>query len=90
MSYDQKSPYGAAPQAPVAYPGPQGAPEKNPGKTLGIVGFVFSFLFALVGLILSIVALNKSRAAGYSNGLAVAGIVISAVVIVGGVFSRLG
>jgi len=49
----------------------------NPGKTLGIVGLVLAFVANLVGLIVSIVALRKSKKAGFKNGPAVAGIVIS-------------
>ena len=80
--------YGApqAPQAPQygATPG-YAAPAENPGKTMGIVGFVLSFLgcLSIVGIILSIVALNKSKKAGYSNGLALAGIIVGALVLVG-------
>jgi hypothetical protein len=60
-----------APQ-PVAY-----APSDYPGKTLGIVGLVFAFIFALVGLILSIVAWNQSKAAGYQNTPAKVGLILS-------------
>lgn len=49
-------------------------------NTLCILGFVFSFLFALVGLILSIVGLKKAKSTGEQGaGLAIAGIVISIV-----------
>jgi hypothetical protein len=63
------------------------APAQNPGKTMGIVGLVLSFLgcLSIVGIILSIVALSKSRKAGYSNGVAVAGIVVGAVVLIGSI-----
>ncbi|HEU4808498.1 MAG TPA: DUF4190 domain-containing protein [Homoserinimonas sp.] len=59
----------------------------NPGKTLGIVGLVMSFFFVLniIGLILSIVGLNKSKKAGFKNGPALAGLIISIVTIVVGV-----
>lgn len=61
---------------PVAQP-------HNPGKTLGIVGFIFAFVgLHLVGLILSIIALVKSHGAGMRNGLAVAGIVLNATFMV--------
>jgi hypothetical protein len=69
--------FGAAPYpyAPVPGAGPR------PGRTLGIVGFIFSFFFVLdiIGLILSIMGVVKSRRAGNGNGLAVAGIIISLV-----------
>lgn len=84
----QASQYGA-PQAPQ-YGAPQAgapsysAPGQDPGKTMGIVGLVLSFLgcLSIVGLILSIVAFNKSKKAGYKNGLALAGIIVGAIVLV--------
>jgi hypothetical protein len=51
----------------------------DPGRTLAIVGFIFAFLFALLGLILSIVARNKSQKAGFKNTLANIGIVVSVI-----------
>ncbi len=61
------------------YPGQQG-PRENPGRTLGITGLILAFIPFLnpIGLILSIVALVKSRRAGMGNGLAVAGIIVGA------------
>ncbi|MCB7136987.1 DUF4190 domain-containing protein [Cellulosimicrobium marinum] len=83
--------YGApqAPQYGSGTPGYSAAPAQNPGKTMGIVGFVLSFLgcLSIVGIILSIVALNKSKKAGFSNGLALAGIIIGAVVLIGTIIS---
>jgi len=83
--------YGGPPQAPqygTQQPGGTpgyGAPAQDPGKTLGIVGLVLSFLgcLSIVGLVLSIVALNKSKKAGYKNGVAVAGIIVGALVLIG-------
>ena len=82
------SPYGAAaPQAPYTPGGVPGAPAEDPGKTLGIVGLVLSIIgcTSLIGLILSIVALNKSKKAGYKNGIALAGIIVGAVLLVGAI-----
>ncbi|MER2136119.1 MAG: DUF4190 domain-containing protein [Arthrobacter sp.] len=67
------SPYGYQPPAP------------QPGKTMGIIGLILSCLFfipfaSLVGVILSIVAFVQSRKARMSNGPALAGIIIGAVV----------
>lgn len=58
-------------------------PAENPGKVLGIVGFVVSFFISLAGLIISIVAMMKSKKAGQSNGFALAGIIIGALGVVG-------
>ncbi|HIW03937.1 MAG TPA: DUF4190 domain-containing protein [Firmicutes bacterium] len=51
----------------------------KPANGLAIAGFVCSFFVALVGLILSIVGLNKSKELqGSGKGLAIAGIALSA------------
>ncbi|MBO3662897.1 DUF4190 domain-containing protein [Microbacterium stercoris] len=77
------------------YGGPQygGAPAEDPGKTLGIVGFILAFVFALAGLIVSIIARNKSKAAGYDNQLAKWGIIVSIILLVlgviGGIFAMI-
>lgn len=45
-----------------------------------IAGFVCSFLFALLGLIFSIIGLNKANEnGGKGKGLAIAGIIIAAI-----------
>lgn len=54
----------------------------DPNRTLTIVGFVLSFLCSLAGLIISIIAYNRSKAVGYKNNLALAGIIIASVLIV--------
>ena len=52
-----------------------------PGKTLGLVGLIVAIFFNLIGLIISVVALNQSKAAGYKNPLAKAGIIVGAVLL---------
>lgn len=56
-------------------------PVENPGKTLGLVGLILTFVpgVQLIGFILSIVGFNKSKKAGLPNGLAKAGIIIGIV-----------
>lgn len=54
----------------------------DPNRTLTIVGFVLAFLCSLAGLIISIIAYNKSKAVGYKNNLALAGIIIAAALMV--------
>ena len=55
-----------------------------PGRAMGIWAFVLSFFVQVLALVLGIVALGQSRRAGVSNGLAIAGIVISSVLIIAG------
>jgi hypothetical protein len=76
--------------APAAAP----APASAPGKTLGIVGLILSFIgpASLIGLILSIVARSQSKKAGVSNTPATIGIVIGIIVLIGSIilFTVLG
>ena len=60
----------------------QAPSSENPGKVLGIVGFILAFFFPLVGLILSIIGFVKSKKAGFKNGLALAGIILNSVFLV--------
>lgn len=66
---------------PPAYSQPA-QPAVNPGQTLGIIALICAFFFQLLGLILGIVALNQSKKVGMKNGLAVAAIWISVVLMV--------
>ena len=50
-----------------------------PGKTLGVVGLVVAIFFNVIGLIISAIAFNKSKKAGYKNTPALVGIIIGAV-----------
>lgn len=60
-------------------------PSESGSNGFAIAGFVCAFFFSLLGLIFSIIGLNKSKNLGGSGrGLAIAGIVIS---IVGWIFS---
>lgn len=55
-----------------------GSAYLQPSNTLAIVGFVFSFLMPLIGLICSIIAYkNASNYEVQYKGLALAGIIIS-------------
>lgn len=86
--YGQGSPYGT----PGGYGGGYGQPAENPGKTLGIVGLICSIIWpiSIVGLIISIIAMVKSRKAGMGNGFALAGIIIGAIGVITGVIAVLG
>jgi uncharacterized membrane protein len=70
----------------VNYPaGTPATPATYPGKTLGIVGLIVSIFFSLIGFIISLIAFNQSKAAGFKNTPAKAGIIIGIVLFVLGV-----
>ena len=50
--------------------------QQDPGRTLGIVGLILAIVGSFVGLIISIIAFNQSKKAGFNNGLAKAGIIV--------------
>ncbi|WP_418277380.1 DUF4190 domain-containing protein [Isoptericola jiangsuensis] len=79
----QNTPYAPAVGAPAGHPA--GPPVENPGRSMGIAGLILGFLgpLSVVGLILSIIGLRRSKKVGQSNGVAVAGIVVSSIVLVG-------
>jgi hypothetical protein len=66
---------GPPPPAP-AYSQP---PAPDPGRTLGIVGFILAFFVSPAGIVVSAIGLFKSRRAGRKNGLALAGLILSIV-----------
>lgn len=72
------------------YYAPQNAePARETEKqsnNMALAGFICAFLFSFVGLILSIIGLNKSKElGGEGRGLAIAGIIISLLSVVGSV-----
>ena len=86
---EPQQPQAPAPMQPTQPPQPQqpAMAAVNPGQGLGIASLVCSLIgISLVGLILGIIALKKSKEAGMSNGMALAGIIISSI---GLVFSTL-
>ncbi|MDE7463723.1 MAG: zinc ribbon domain-containing protein [Clostridiales bacterium] len=68
--------------AQPAQPQTQNNPVAQEGNTIAIVGFIFSFLIALVGLICSIVGYNNAKKGAPYKGLALAGMIISIVSMV--------
>jgi F0F1-type ATP synthase membrane subunit c/vacuolar-type H+-ATPase subunit K len=72
QGYGQQG-YGQQGYGQQAYAAP---PAEDPGKTLGIIGLVLSFFTAIIGLIISIVALRKSKKAGFKNTPALIGIIV--------------
>ncbi|GAA2244947.1 hypothetical protein N1031_15620 [Herbiconiux moechotypicola] len=76
---------------PTAAPGYAAAPPATfPGKSLGIAGlivaiagfFIFPLVAPIAGLIMSIIARKQSREAGFANGPAKAGVIVSIIAIV--------
>lgn len=58
-------------------------PASTQSNTTAIVGFVLAFFMPLIGLILSIIGVkNAAKCDGNGKGLAIAGIIISALEIV--------
>lgn len=62
---------------------------EDPGKTLGIVGLVLAIVVPVVGIIVSIIAMNTSKKAGFENKLGkiglIVGIVLTILGIIGGI-----
>ncbi len=58
---------------------PQDSAGVDPGHGLGLASLITSFFIGILGLILGIVALMKSKKAGYKNGLALAGIIVGSI-----------
>jgi len=57
-------------------------PADYPGKTLGIVGLVLAIVAPLIGIIVSAIALNQSKKAGFENKLAKIGLIVGIVLTV--------
>jgi hypothetical protein len=49
---------------------------------MGIVGLILAIFCNLIGLVVSIIAYNRSKNAGYKNNIALAGIIVGAVLLV--------
>lgn len=80
MSIDQQFP-------PPGQPGYPPAPPQQRGTSgLAITGFILAFLIAPIGFILSLIAIFQTGAAkAKGRGLAIAGIVISLIIMAGGI-----
>lgn len=80
-----QQPYGYV-QAPPAPMGGYGFPRPRKSNTMAILGLVFSFIFPLLGIIFSAVGLKQTKERDESGrGLAVAGLIVSIVVVLAGV-----
>ena len=65
------------------------APADFPGKTLGIVGIVLAIVAPLVGVIVSAIALNTSKKAGFENKLGKIGLIVGIVLTVLGIIGAI-
>ena len=89
MSYEQAPPPPPGGGNPYGAPQYGGPPAQDPGRTMGIVGLVLAIFCNLIGLVVSIIAFNKSKQAGFKNNIALAGIVVGAVLFVIGLIYNL-
>lgn len=69
----------AQPQPQYQYQQQNQAPATKTENPIAIVGFILSFIIPLAGLICSIVGHNNAKKGAPNGGLAIAGIIISAV-----------
>lgn len=71
-------------QQPQPMPGyPNYPPQtQNPGQGMAIAGLIVGFFAPIVGVVLCIIAMNKSKNSGQSNGLAIAGLILSIIFFV--------
>jgi hypothetical protein len=81
VSLDSQFPPAAAPQEQPPVPAPQ------PGTSgLAIAGLIFAFVIAPIGFLLSLIAVFKTgKGKQKGRGLAIAGLIVSVLVIGGGV-----
>lgn len=56
--------------------------QNKPSNGMAIAGFITSFFISILGLIFSIIGLNKSKQTGAGKGLSIAGIIISSISII--------
>lgn len=56
----------------------------DPNRTLGLIGLILAFLTSIVGLVISAVALRRSKKAGFKNGFALAGVIVGVVTTIAG------
>lgn len=79
----QASSVNSQPQPVYAAQQPSSQPQQQVRQggenPLAIIGFIFSFLFAIVGLICSILGYQKSKTGAPYGGLALAGIILSSI-----------
>lgn len=75
VTADAPTPYPPTPAGPPQYLPPP-APKTEP---MAIAGLILAFFMWPVGLVLSIIALRRTKAPGTGRGLAIAGLIVSIV-----------
>lgn len=84
MNPNEQPPAPQPEQVPTQAPAPAPVQAENPGKGLGIASLVTSLVgLGLVGVILGIIGLVKSKKAGMGNGFALAGLIIGVINVIG-------
>lgn len=74
--------------APTPYPPNQVYVQQSQTNGMAIAGLICAFLFTPLGLIFSIIGLNKSKQMnGEGRGMSIAGIIISVIGIIVGIAS---
>lgn len=73
---------------PAPYLPPPAPAGDYPGKTMGLVALILAIFLNIVGAIVGIVALRKSKKAGAKNPLALAAIIVGFALFV--IFSIIG
>lgn len=67
---------------PQQLPPQDALPERDPGKTLGLVGLIVALIAGVVGIVLGVLSYRKSRAADFGGGLGMAAIIVGAITTV--------
>ncbi|WP_248490646.1 DUF4190 domain-containing protein [Tsukamurella sp. PLM1] len=79
-----QQPYGQPAYGQPAPFGPNGEKIEDPENTMGIVGLILAVACCgLPGLIVSWIALNKSKQRGYKNTLALVGVILGGIATAG-------
>jgi len=63
------------------YPTPPPPGTDYPGKTLGVVGLIVAIFANVIGIVISAIALDQSKRAGFRNDPAKAGVIVGSVLL---------
>ena len=84
QGHDQQQGFAPPPPPGGGYGPPPPPYQQAPSNGIAVAGLICAFFFPLIGLILSIIGLSKSNSLPnrHGRGIAIAGIIISIVIIV--------